>query len=281
MIEKIKLEIKKRKLIFGFILAVKNIPHRWIWFFPFLHKRYKPALRIIGLDITSGCNLSCYNCEASCRQAPTNEYMTLEQIEKFIRESIGLNWRWDKITLRGGEPTLYPNFFDVLKIIKQYKEFRPECDIGIISNGYGDKVNRVLENLPEWVSVVVAQKSGPSASINYGSYNVAPCDLRRFHSADFSKGCWRSEICNIGLSRYGYYPCSPGANVDRVFGFDVGIKKLSQVNSETLSNQMKILCRYCGHYKEPNEVVLKEKMSRAWKDAYKKYKGGKPKLKLY
>jgi hypothetical protein len=86
----------------------------------------------------------------------------------------------------------------------------------------------------------------------------------------------------MGLSKYGYYPCSPGAALDRIFGFDVGIKKLSLVHDKNLlRNQFKVLCKYCGHYKEPNEKVDKNLISKSWQLAYKNYKNNRPNLSVY
>ena len=45
------------------------------------HKRFKRN-NVIALDLTMVCNSSCYNCEASCRQAPSKEKITIEQIKK-------------------------------------------------------------------------------------------------------------------------------------------------------------------------------------------------------
>jgi len=215
--------------------------------------------------------------------------MSLEQIREFIKESIDLKWQWELICLRGGEPTLHPEFFSILEIIWQYKRLYPKCEIHITSNAFGNKVNEVLSKLPGWVIVNAdlapdspPRYSGRDASLVYGSYNVAPIDLNSFkHSADFTKGCWRIEGDGQGLSRYGYYPCNPGINVDRVFGFDIGIKKLADVNANSLQRQMDMLCRYCGHYKVPPELILKEKMSISWINAYEKYKKDKPRLSLY
>ena len=80
---------------------------------------------------------------------------------------------------------------------------------------------------------------------------------------------------------YGYFPCTPCMNVARVFGFDIGIQKLSMVSEEALREQMKTLCQYCGWFKEhPGEEILTEKVSRSWKKAFAEYEKKKPELTL-
>jgi len=214
-------------------------------------------------------------------QAPSRGYMSLQQIEKFVNESIELNWEWQAIHILGGEPTLHPQFFEVLDILKRYKDINPNCFIEVWTNGSGKKVNEILSKLPPWVRVVNSSKS-PESVQGFHSYNIAPIDLKKFKNADFTKGCWGTEMCGISLTRYGYYPCGAGAAVDRVFGFDIGIKKLSEVKDSTLRKQMNLVCKYCGHYKEPPDLTLEEeKMSVSWIKAYENYKKRKPKLSLY
>ena len=71
-------------------------------------------------------------------------------------------------------------------------------------------------------------------------------------------------------------------NVDRVFGFDIGIKKLSLVSEEALRKQMNILCKYCGWFRLPQGgIVLTEKISPSWKRAFIEYRKQKPRLSLY
>jgi phage anti-repressor protein len=65
-----------------------------------------------------------------------------------------------------------------------------------------------------------------------------------------------------------------------VFGFDVGIEKLSLVSEKALRKQLKILCKYCGWFREQqNETVLVEKKSRSWERAFAEYNKQKPKLR--
>jgi len=252
-----------------------------------LHKSFIPNKNRVELEITSNCNLRCLNCDRSCRQAPSEEYMFLEQIKKFIKESIELKWDWEYIGLIGGEPTLHPKLFDILKIIKEYNDFNSKSDIQIVTNGHGKKVNSVLDNLPNWINIRNDRKSDPIQL--FSSYNIAPIDLRKYKNADFSTGCFITEDCGLGLTRYGYYPCGAGASVDRIFGFDIGIKRLSEINDLKLKKQLKILCSYCGHFKDCGTEYWKkkkgwveeQKTSKNWKKAYENYKKKKPKLSLY
>ena len=83
---------------------------------------------------------------------------------------------------------------------------------------------------------------------------------------------------------YGYYPCAQGLNIDRVFGFGVGIKKLDLVTEKTLRGQLKILCKYCGFFRDlrlTNKIVYTEKISRSWKEAFLRYRKQKPNLSRY
>jgi hypothetical protein len=207
--------------------------------------------------------------------------MSLEQITKFVHESIELNWRWKSIVLIGGEPTLHPQLFEILSILKKYKDLNPRCTIAVATNGFGPRTNEILSQLPGWVRIDNSQKQ--SNDHEFSSYNIAPIDLAEYKTADFAKGCSYIQNCGLGLTKYGYYPCGPGASVDRVFGFDIGLKKLSLLNNTQLKIQLKKLCQFCGHFKDDygSEKITTEKMSARWQKAYKKYKKRNPKISRY
>ena len=252
-------------------------------YFPkIFHNRYYPNNNL-GIFITTSCNLSCFNCQTSARQAPANDIMTVGQMEKFVNEAINLKYHWDQIFLTGGEPTLHPQFFEILDVLKQYKDFNPKSEILLETNGAGTKVQSVLKKLPVWISVNNSNKNEGKNSYAFFNYNIAPIDTLAYRFSDFSKGCGRLSGCyGLCATMYGYYPCSPCMNVARVFGFDIGIKKLSLVTEKGLRKQLKILCKYCGWFKElQGEIILTEKMSRSWKRAFTEYRKQKPKLCLY
>ena len=244
-------------------------------------------LLALELEINSYCNLSCFNCDRSTKNARTDEEMSLENIQKFVDESIDLNWKWKYIKILGGEPTLHPQFFEILKILKTYRDFNPDCIFSIASNGFGRKVNDVLNMLPHWIRLLNTKKTSP---INFfSSHNIAPIDTEEFKNKDFSKGCAITEVSGLGLTRYGYYACGAGASLDRVFGFDIGIKKLIGVTNDKLKEQMKILCSFCGHFKyfsyddpkKRSHWSCDEQISVSWENAYAKYRESKPELSLY
>lgn len=242
---------------------------------------WEASLNAIELEITSYCSLSCHNCDRSVRQAPSGEHMTLEQVNKFVRESLDINWKWERINLLGGEPTLHPKFFEILASIKQYKDKNPDCQVELATNGYGPKVNKILDKVPDWV--VIKNSAKISDKQRFSSYNIAPIDLKKYSVKDFSRGCWITEKCGLGLNRYGYYCCGAGASVDRVFGFDLGLRNLALVNRNVIKSQLMKLCQYCGHFKESYkvEVLSEDKFSPTWEKAYTEYKKIRPRLPLY
>lgn len=235
----------------------------------------------IQIEITTLCNLDCFNCDRSVRQAPSTESMSLSQIERFVAESLALCWEWKQITLIGGEPTLHPQFWEILGTIERYKRVHVDCVVEVSSNGYGPRVKSVLAQLPPWVVVDSSEKK--SNKHLFSSYNVAAVDLPQFRGADFTKGCWITSECGMGLTRNGYYPCGAGASVDRVFGHDIGLKQLSLVNSRSMVEQLATLCQHCGHFKTSYGAprIDKEVMSTSWVEAYSAYQRVVPVLSPY
>jgi Radical SAM superfamily len=247
-------------------------------FEPQRRKLLEGMLSQIELELITACNLKCFNCDRSSRQAVSAELMTLGQVARFVDESLELRWRWRKIALLGGEPTLHPRFFEILDELDRYRASEPDVVVQLISNGYGRRVERVLARLPDWVTLRNTHKTTP-AQHHFDAYNVAPQDLPEYADADFSRGCTIPFMCGMALTRYGFYPCGAGASVDRVFGWGRGIGSLREVTPERLVGEFTLLCRYCGHFhgrKAGHEV-----MSASWVDAYDRWHRERPRLPLY
>ena len=242
---------------------------------------WRPSLWRIELEITTDCNLRCRNCDRSSRQAPSRECMSPQQVELFCRQSESLEWDWLTIVLLGGEPTQHPHLEEILKIMQDYHSRHARCEVVLATNGYGPAVEQALTRLPEWLTVRNSGKTTPVQS--FSTYNVAPMDLPLYAEGNFGRGCWVTEQMGMGLTRYGYYACGAAASVDRVFGFDMGIKHLADVTMPALKQQMATLCGLCGHFKRnDNQSRTKEEVfSPSWQQAYSRYKIARPELMLY
>jgi len=234
-------------------------------------------LNKVQLELTTDCNMRCKNCDRSCGNARSQEHMSVQQIHQFVDESLSENRKWVRIDLIGGEPTLHPEIDSIFEIIKEYKDVVSECRIRFSTNGVGKLTNEVINRIPKWVKIRNSSKD-KKESLVFTSYNKAPCDFGHLITP-FCDIPWR---CGIGLSRYGYFPCGAGASLARVFGFDIGIKKLNLVDYRSLFEQIKVLCKYCGHsptdcQERTNEAVI----SKSWSEAYQRYLDNKPILRLY
>lgn len=262
-----------------------NLGRKWL--------PWVPNLRKVELEITSNCNLRCPNCDRGVTQAFSDESMSLEQIERFVAESKRLNWPWKQVTLIGGEPTLHRDFFKVLDAVGTLRE--SGAVIAMATNGFGQKVNAILDKCPDWLTVYNSSKE--SSEQVFSAYNVAPIDIGKFpgghaiKESDYWKGCNITEHCGMALTRYGYFPCGAGAAMCRVFGKDIGLSRLEDVNKEVLRKMLDEMCRNCGHFlfndRPPKNVDRTElwqsenEMSPLWKAATENYKTNHPQLTLY
>ena len=105
--------------------------------------RFIRSRRKIEIDITWQCNLTCFDCNRCLGEAPTADRMELSQIESFLSETIKKNYKWDVIRLVGGEPTLHPDFLEIIDRFVKYKRSIPNNEdspvIELLTNGYGSR----------------------------------------------------------------------------------------------------------------------------------------------
>jgi hypothetical protein len=253
---------------------------------------YRPSYRSIVIDITTACNLKCVDCNRSCGsgQAPSDERMSPEQIEKFIRECVDRNKHFEEIDLEGGEPTLHPQLHDIVSLILNYRDrWAHRTEVKVMTNGHGPEVAEALSRLPR--ARVDIQNSRKSSSVNHCPFNVAPCDVEEFRGQALPHGCYLVELYGLGLTRHGYYPHPICAGIDRVFGFDLGRKSLP-LPDDQLDDQLAKLCRLCGFYHHslrlrsggdaPRGFDIKRGwQSASWRTAYENYREQRPPLSEY
>lgn len=220
----------------------------------------------IELVINYACNLQCNNCDALVHQAPSKNKLTLDDIKLFIKESIDNNKKWEYVRILGGEPTLHKQIFEILDTLLTYKkQFSPTTRIQLVSNGHGKAVQKILSEVPADIEIENSQKTS-SVQPSFSPINLAPIDDPKNRQQDFSKGCWISSLCGIGLDQHGYYPCSNAAAFDRVFGFDSGEKKFPS-KAGVLEKKFEQFCQYCGHFNDiinsyaKKDILTKEDVS--------------------
>ena len=254
-------------------------------------KPFATNLDKIEIDITYRCNLNCLGCNRSCGQAPTAERMTTEHIRRFITDSITLGKKWKLINILGGEPTLHPDFVEIISMIQsEYVDVFSTCTIiQVISNGVAEESRELCE---------LAKSQNKNVRIDYDSYkqsnkvdyftpfNDAPIDDANFADADYSLGCWVTSYCGIGLNSKGYYCCASAAGIDRILNAQRALQSLSDVVSDTkdrMKEQMRLFCKYCGNYKAYAEnggdfvprcekTPFKDIISPTWNELYKNWR---------
>lgn len=218
----------------------------------------KPATRILGpryttnqkrieIILTFECDLKCVDCSIQCKQAPSTEQMNVDQIDRFIQESVAGQRRWAVVRLIGGEPTLHLNLREILELLAAYKrDYSPLTRIQLCTNGYRSCVREIVSGAPSGIEVDNSNKTSPFQK-SHVCVNNAPSDHSIHRYSDFSNACSVCVSQGMGLSPYGYYYCNVAAAIDRVFGFDLGRKSLPPAGYSTLESASD-LCRYCGFF---------------------------------
>jgi len=236
-------------------------------FYPFQH------LQNVEVELTTKCNLKCIHCDRRCRQAPSDEEMTISQIEYFASETKRLYYEWRVIRVLGGEPSMHSNLFKALEILLQLK-----ANVEVVTNGYG-----IAENISKQLPAGIILKNTKKKSPFQKSFVNVDVTMLEKENVQQIMSCQHVGGCGIGLTRYGFYPCGPGASIDRVLGFDIGIKQLALLSPRVVNDQQKVLCQYCGWSttKSTSPSPKYGEISMFWERAYQSYKNQPKVLKLY
>jgi hypothetical protein len=204
--------------------------------------------------------------------------MTVEQIKKFIKESIDNDIRWERVHLIGGEPTLHPSLLEIINLLIDYKNnYSPKTAIWLVTNGYGLHVNKVLEKIPP--SILINNSYKKTAVQLFYAFNMAPQDKPNYKLGEYEDGCANYSSCGIGLNPYGYYCCGIAGGIDRILGLDIGRKSIPKYDDDMIDH-LRVFCKLCGIFSS-FRLVRKTKISKTWGKMYEKYRNQKPKLTAY
>jgi len=199
----------------------------------------------IRIDITEDCDLCCTNCNKFCGVAKSKEMLTIEQFDRFTDEMKTINCDWPLIFLTGGEPTIHPQFVQILDKLDAFCKNWKKVTGLIITN----KENQPKEFLRDRVIYSTFHGMGQSRTIRKVIPILqAPIDYFDYGNENWRKGCEICSKCGPCFSRYGYYMCPIANSIDRIFGFNLGVKSYKEFTLKKVFEQRETLCKYCGYF---------------------------------
>ena len=162
----------------------------------------------LELNITLQCNLACSNCNRLCHiYRDRTEHMSLEQIDKFIKQAKA-GGGISKLKVLGGEPLLHPQFVEIYHMLTDAaKDGIIKC-IKIESNKTLPHPNVEAFPFVSWKGRVPEKKK-------HQPILWSPRDLGVVTPIGT---CQQLSKCGYSLDKYGYLPCSLAIMLCRLFG---------------------------------------------------------------
>src|SRR5882672_7441600 len=130
------------------------------------------------IEINEHCNLTCPVCFADSSPA-RSKHLPLSTIERMVDALVASEGEPDIVQISGGEPTLHPQFFEVLDLVRS----RPIRHVMINTNGLR------LAREPDFVARLAEQKRGLEIYLQFDSLSrhalmaLRGADLRRVRHA--------------------------------------------------------------------------------------------------
>ncbi len=186
----------------------------------------------LELEITLRCNTKCPACNRHCGIVDWGDTdMTLEQVDRFVRQARERPDPLGLISVMGGEPTLHPHLGAILSLLRHELLDRGHLRrLQIATNG-------VLP-LPQEADGLEILVSDPKKK-RHRCHLVAPID-----SGQKYRQCRIPRTCGIELTRFGYYPCGAGGAIARLFRMDSFVRYALPTSLAEFGDLME-LCKLC------------------------------------
>lgn len=221
-----------------------------------LNNRNKPSDHLKRkrwlIPITNNCNLSCGGCAQLCGHFSPEKiwYLSLDQLDraiKAIKPHTGPNNNWNECTIFGGEPTLHPQWNEVLNLIYSHSPMR----FRINTNGrLGHEPFFQFKNVTYYVDKHPAGQLFHPTWIAAKDVVVLDSDEAYWDLAQKDCKVWNHEGAMIYRNKV--YFCENAASMDWLFfdgknGWDIENGKCPfDKTDEEIAEQAKNFCKHCG-----------------------------------
>lgn len=254
---------------------------------PMVDRNRPGVFKHIEIEINTACDLDCFGCDRFS-DVTTAPNMTYEQVALFVKESIDLNWEWERIRFLGGEPTIHPRFEGLIGLLLEYRKKFPKVFLQVLTNGLGKakQYRSWLENLN--ISLHAEAKTKGETPVWFNNTRLCQADDEK---AGPVPPCGIAGIrgCGVALTRHGFFIDGAGASAARVAGHDIGVQHLKDVTWDRLMiDHSKILCRICGHWNPAEGPKVTKLVTETgeitgpyWTEKLAAFKKQRPKLKVY
>jgi hypothetical protein len=214
------------------------------------------------LNITHRCNLACAGCNrASFLSQPPIPNLTVPQVHAVFDQMDELGIRDRTARLAGGEPTLHPDFAEILKII--VTRSAPDRVVAVFSNQRSAVIRkRLAEAMQPYPGKIVIDGAKPqdvtfewetrTPFVRPSDVGVKPCP----HPCLWMQGYGG---CGFGVDALGYTLCPVGGTIDTLLGLNARTTTLKQLRDrDFLVWQASQLCSNCGAFMRYPETMASE-----------------------
>lgn len=207
----------------------------------------------LEIQIILACNWSCIACD-QFSQLRTVSFvrkgtMTLEQLKFFIDEMHKHNAYFGRIRLVGGEPTIAPQFANIVALLHSYLVLRGHVGaLEVVTNGSKpEKIQPVRMMLDR------VRPSGEAAKQRDHTANLVHSPASLGYQGKMCSAPWH---CGWSLNYWGFFPCSSGAGLSRFHDW-TRWQRTSLPLGKTMDvwPDLQELCNHCYHGLRPEHKI--------------------------
>jgi hypothetical protein len=176
--------------------------------------------------------------------------ITLDRVKYCINDTIECNKKYHIIDLFGGEPTLHPQFKEIVLLFeKANKEHNITDMLTVGTNGYAQESFNLCHFAEQhgFITENSLKDEGFKNHTKKWEYipsNVAPCDVGHEVPKD---GCWYYKAGHGGFAfdNKGYYACNLILASARLFDYQPACQSVKDLTEEKVKEGFEQHCKRC------------------------------------